>query len=441
MKKYLLISTLILTTFFCLQAQEKGTSKATNADQSIDLYLDCIACDIEYIKENLTVVNYSREPNTADLHVMVTSLQTGSGGKEFMMEFVGQQHFKNKNDTLKFSTSSELSADELRTELLSMLEVGLVPYLLKTSYADKITVLFEEAENTKTEKSFDPWKNWIYNIDLYGSASGQKQSSSYMLNANLYAGKVTPDFKIEAFTSLSFMENKYCYTVPDQSLTSIFSSSEGSEGLIADSTITIFDIYRDLSCYGLFVQSMGPHFGLGAFASMRSSVRSNLDFQLRLMPAIEYSLFEYENSSRKQLCFLYSFGYEFNNYTEQTIYNKASEGNFRQDLNIGYKVMDKNGSINATVFASSYIPDISKFNVGIRCRASRRVFGGLSVNANFSVEMPRNQITISGSGYDEFDIITGQREMQTTFRYAVGIGINFSFGSKHNNAVNPRFSF
>ena len=55
--------------------------------------------------------------------------------------------------------------------------------------------------------------------------------------------------------------------------------------------------------------------------------------------------------------------------------------------------------------------------------------------------MPRNQITISGSGYDEFDIITGQREMQTTFRYAVGIGINFSFGSKHNNAVNPRFSF
>ncbi len=54
--------------------------------------------------------------------------------------------------------------------------------------------------------------------------------------------------------------------------------------------------------------------------------------------------------------------------------------------------------------------------------------------------MPRNQITISGSGYDEFDIITGQREMQTTFRYALGIGTSFSFGSKRNNAVNPRFS-
>lgn len=156
MKKCLLVLILILTTFFCLQAQEKGTSETTNADQSIDIYLDCIACDMEYIKENLTVVNYSHEPNTTDIHVMVTYLQTGSGGKEFLMEFVGRQRFKNKIDTLKFSTSPELSADELRMELLSMLEVGLVPFLLKTSYADKITVLFEKAENIKTEKSFDP---------------------------------------------------------------------------------------------------------------------------------------------------------------------------------------------------------------------------------------------------------------------------------------------
>jgi len=128
---------LILTTCFCLRAQDKGIIVATIPDQSIDIYLDCIACDMEYIKENLTVVNYSHDPNIVDVHVMVTSLQTGSGGKEFMMEFVGQQCFKNKNDTLKFSTSPELSADELRMELLSMLEVGLVPYLLKTSYAKK----------------------------------------------------------------------------------------------------------------------------------------------------------------------------------------------------------------------------------------------------------------------------------------------------------------
>jgi hypothetical protein len=103
--------------------------------------------------------------------------------------------------------------------------------------------------------------------------------------------------------------------------------------------------------------------------------------------------------------------------------------------------MDKNGSVDASVFASTYIPDISKFNIGLRFRASRRVFSGISVNANFALEMPRNQISLPGSGYDEFDVVAGQREMLTNFRYAVGIGVSFSFGSKHNNAVNPRFSF
>ena len=441
MKKYIIAFITLFSLCFYLPAQVIDTTISTHTGHAIGIYLDCIKCDMEYFKENLTIVNYTRDAKEADVHIMVTSLQTGSGGMEFLMEFMGQNRFHNRNDTLKFTTSPELSSDELRQAIISKLKIGLVPFLMKTPYADKMIVIFDDINVSGLDKYIDPWRDWIFNIDLYGSASGEKHTSNYMLNMNFYVGKVTDDYKIETFASITYLETKFRYTVENSPQFVSFSLSNESETQIVESIVEISEVYRDISCYGLFVKSMGSHFGLGGFMSLESSLRSNLDLRVRIMPAIEYSLYDYNNASRRQLRFLYSVGYEYSDYADTTIYGKMMNRNFRQDLNIGYKVMDKNGSINASVYASTYVPDISKFNIGVRIRARRKVFSGFSVNANFALEMPRNQISIPAGNFDEVDILTGRREMQTNFRYAIGVGISFSFGSKNNNAVNPRFSF
>ena len=47
---------------------------------AVKVYLDCGSCDIEYIKNEITFVNYVRDRNEAHVHILITTLATGSGG-------------------------------------------------------------------------------------------------------------------------------------------------------------------------------------------------------------------------------------------------------------------------------------------------------------------------------------------------------------------------
>ncbi|HMA55027.1 MAG TPA: hypothetical protein VKT17_11215, partial [Acidobacteriota bacterium] len=56
-----------------------------------NVFLDCDrrTCDFEYIKTEITFVNYVLDRQTADVHIIVTRQQTGSGGNEYTLAFMG----------------------------------------------------------------------------------------------------------------------------------------------------------------------------------------------------------------------------------------------------------------------------------------------------------------------------------------------------------------
>jgi len=54
----------------------------------------------------------------------------------------------------------------------------------------------------------------------------------------------------------------------------------------------------------------------------------NYDFY----PSIEYDLFPYSQSTRRQLRLLYGIGYSYNKYADTTIYNKVEESLYGQTL-------------------------------------------------------------------------------------------------------------
>ena len=46
------------------------------------VFLDCSSCDIQHIKTEITLVNYVRDRKEAQVHILITTQSTGSGGRE-----------------------------------------------------------------------------------------------------------------------------------------------------------------------------------------------------------------------------------------------------------------------------------------------------------------------------------------------------------------------
>lgn len=71
----------------------------------------------------------------ADIHVLITDQNTGSGGDEYQLIFFGQNQFKNYQDTLRFFNEANNSDFEERDLLVKYLKLVLAPYIARTKMA------------------------------------------------------------------------------------------------------------------------------------------------------------------------------------------------------------------------------------------------------------------------------------------------------------------
>ena len=97
-------------------------------------------CDTDYLRQNIDFIDYVRDRETSDLHVLVTTQETGGGGRSWTMKFIGLDYFQNHDHTLTFTTSQTATDDDRRKELARVFKVGLVSYAAETSAAPNIEV-------------------------------------------------------------------------------------------------------------------------------------------------------------------------------------------------------------------------------------------------------------------------------------------------------------
>lgn len=81
------------------------------------VYLDCMyECDTEYLKQNIDFIEYVRDRQSADLHVLVTTQNTGGGGTSWTLKFIGLEFFQDHDHTLTFTTPQIATDDDKRKE-------------------------------------------------------------------------------------------------------------------------------------------------------------------------------------------------------------------------------------------------------------------------------------------------------------------------------------
>jgi hypothetical protein len=381
---------------------------------ALNVYIDCDLCDIEYIKTEVTFVNYVRDRKEAQLHVLISVQITGSGGREYTLTFLGQLEYAGQDDVLRYYSNKTDTEEEIRKGLVQTLKVGLIRYVAKTPIARRISIsLMDQVKPTSVR---DKWKFWVFSLSARGSFMGQESIVYSSLNGSLSANRVTPEFKFQMSCAASQYYNKYVL-----------------EGESIESTLT------SRSFKTLAVKSLDDHWSVGGYFSLSSSSYSNIQFSVRPAPAVEYNFFPYAQSTRRQLRLLYRLNFNAVRYQEETIYLKTKEDLWSEDLSITLELKEKWGTVSVSLEGSHYFHDLSKYHAQLYGEVSLRLYKGLSFDIFGSGSRIHDQLSLPKMGASLEDVLLMRKQLATSYDYYFSIGISYTFGSIYSNVVNPRF--
>jgi len=395
-------------------AQQSDISAERLKQAAPKVFLDCHQCDMDFIRNEITFVNFVRDRGIADVHILVTIQLTGSGGREYSLDFIGQNAYHDLRATLKYVSNETDTDDEQRRGLARVLKMGLVPYAAQTAVGDFLNISFDK--KVQPEITGDIWNSWVFSLGVSGSVSGQESENFASGSGYFSANRITQQDKLRLGVSASLSTSKFVLD------TGPISSSTDSE-----------------SFSGLYVISLNEHWSAGAWLSVYSSSYSNIALAINPAPAVDYDYFNYAESTRKQLRFLYRIGYTFNKYYQETIYEKMKEGILAQTLSVTLEIKQQWGNISSSLSGSNFLNDFSKNRLQFWAGVSLQLFRGLAINFNGQCSSIHDQISLPLSVATEEEILLQQKMLATNFSYGLSVGISYTFGSIYTNVVNPRF--
>ncbi len=387
---------------------------ADQREQALDVFLDGMSSKEQYIKEEIPYVNYVRDLYQADLYILYTSRSTGARDTEYTLTFIGRKAFTGVDDTLTCFCRDLDTVEQCRSELVRIMKLGLVRYVSRTPQADGIRIT--HVETASPVENMDRWDYWVFKVGMRGSMSGQESSDYWSFSTSVSADRVTADLKFNFGFSYLRSERHFEY-----------------------GTVDYTNITKNGSFNGLIAKSINDHWTYGLFLNGSQSLYGNIDKSFGAAPAIEYNLFPYEESSRRELRFVYQVGYRYNDYEEETLYYKTEEDLYYQQFSIEYDMLVPWGDLSADLAASSYFHDFDMNLVMVDCFLSFRVLEGFSVDLSGTYAAIHNQIELPRRGITEEDVLLERKELATQYSYYLSLGFSYRFGSRYSNVINSRF--
>ncbi len=193
----------LLACFLIISISAKAQNASTNTgSQRLKVFVDCSNtwCDNTFIRTEINIVDFLLDRIAADVHILITSQQNGSGGSQFQMIFYGQNRFKNITDTLKYNLDPNATDSERRDAMVKYIKLGLTPFIMKTDYAGEINIQMKKAEQKANEKNIntntkDKWNYWVFRLGASGNLSMDKVYKSNSYRTNISADRTTDKLK------------------------------------------------------------------------------------------------------------------------------------------------------------------------------------------------------------------------------------------------------
>jgi hypothetical protein len=412
---------LLLSSVAAAQQPDTTHAPVPLSPPKLRVFLDCNYCDFDFMRTEVTFVDYVRNRQDAEVHILVTDQQTGGGGTEFTLHFIGQSRLAPLSDTLKYVSPPAASPDDLRRGLARVIKLGLLRFELHAGDASRFDVSYtapsEKAGAGANAAKKDPWNYWVFRTTANGFGSGQKSNNYVQLNGSVSANRTTEAWKTNFTAYGNYGQSRF--ELSDGSSFNTYSHSYGFSDLI--------------------VKSLGPRWSAGQRASWTSSTFLNQKRAMRFAPAIEYDFFPYSQSTRRQWTLQYSPGINYFSYQDTTIFDRISEVRADQTLITSLDLKQPWGSISSSVEGAVYMHDMSKRHLVFFNSLDLRLFKGFSFFFFGQLSLLRDQLYLPRGNLSDADRLLRLRQLQTSYSYWANFGISYSFGSIFNNIVNPRF--
>jgi hypothetical protein len=387
-------------------------------DTGLRVFLDCQRCDEDYLRTEIDFVDWVRDRQVADIHVLVSTQNTGAGGTEYTMRFVGNRAFAGVDDELRHATGPNDSEDQQRRGIARLLQAGFVRYAARSGLAQRLDFSLDDDDEDRPQgarATRDPWNAWVFEARLGANLQREASQRESEFDLSAEASQTTPNWKTE-------IELSTRYSRDDRQVRGNW----------------IENLRRDHEFESLMVRSLSSHWSIGGTTSANHSTFQNRDLALRAAPALEFNVFPYSESTRRSLTLLYSVGANRITYLEETLFGKMRENLVDQSLQAAFDMRQPWGSVDFEVEGSHYFHDFEKYRLQANGGIEVNLFRGLSLDLFMSAQRIHDQLHLPGGDRTPEEILLEQRELATAYRYGGFVGVSYSFGSIFNSVVNPR---
>ena len=405
--------------------------ETTEGTEALRLFLDCDSgCDYEFLRSQITYVNWVRDRQDAEIHIRVTN-QFGGNSREYTFNFIGLERFEGVDQRLIHTSSFTDTDDERRRGVARLLELGLVRYVLETPQAGGLIVDFqnEESQGERHRNHFheapntlvadpddDPWNYWVYRIRMETDFRTEDRRDSQSYRASASAGRTTNLWRTGMGVFYSYRESN-------------FEFEDGS---------TFKNVSRSTNYFGQVIRTLAPHWGVGA--SSRSSTFLNLESSYRAAAAVEYNVFPYSESSEREFTFAYFIGGTRLDYEEITVFDKLKESYTDQGTYIAFGMERPWGEAHLDLSYSHFIDDFDRSRIEFSTEVEYHIIRGLSFDIYAGVSRIRDQIYLPKGGASDEEVLVARRQLETDVSINGGIQLRYTFGSIYNNVINSRLS-
>jgi len=391
------------------------------AGARLRVFVDCqqTHCYEDYLRDEITFVEYMRDQKDADVHVLVTSVSTGAGGTEYTLAFIGLGPLAAERQTLVATTERSDTEDRRRRRLATTLTIGLLTYVAARGLPEGLAIDVEpgELETRAATLDRDPWRHWIFSIRGNAQYNAEESTRELNLGLSLSADHITPEWKITIGGSVD----------------------HDREEFDLDEDEPYLSVRRERQLDALVVRGFGEHWSLGARGEVGSSTFTNVAFGVSAAPAVEWNFFPYSTYTRRQLRVQYSIGPAYAEYHEETLFGKTEEIRWRQEASATYEQREPWGTLETRLEWSNYLPGASLHRLELDGEGSLRVTRGLSVSFEIGVSRIRDQVTLPKRDATDEEVLLRIRELQSNYEVRFEFGFTYQFGSKFTSIVNPRF--
>ncbi len=402
-----------------------GLHGQASADIRPRVFFDCSGprCDSRYYRTEIGWLSWVNDRKDADVHLLMTSQPTGAGGREYLLDFTGAGDHADYRDRRRFRSLPTDTEREVLDGIAHVLSLGFAVFaeeagfrgLTRVAPADPAEAAAARGVVSRDEVE-DPWNLWVFRIEGEAGIDGETQSGTTSLEGGFSASRVTPDWRIRLSGDVEHDRVSF----------------ELSDGTFQDAR-TGWDI-RSQVVYALL-----DHWSTGFDLSASRSPNHNQDFRFEASPAVEYSVFPYDEATRRSFTFHYMVGPAYRDYVERTIHNQLAETRWEQAMSIRFSQRQRWGNASANLRGSHFLHDFGQRLVRLGGDLSFRVVRGIEISVSGDVSSVRDQIYLPAEDATDEEALLELQQRATDFDHSLEIGFEFRFGSIYNNVVNNRF--